>query len=116
MTTSPGKYDFTIYRGCDFQRVFTYKDSSGALVNLTGYTANFIARPSQNYGADALSLSVGSGITLGGAAGTITILISDAQTTALNDDELVYSLKLTSGSITFPLLAGKINVSNEALP
>lgn len=46
---------------------------NGNPVNLTGYTATFAVRVN---GKNAVTFSTGSGITLGGAAGTITIAIS----------------------------------------
>lgn len=111
--SDPGVYNFTIYKGTTFTRVFTYRDAAGALVNLTGYTASFIAKPSANYGTNTISLTSGSGITLGGAAGTITVVIDAATTTALNDDALIYSLKLTTGGVVTALLKGAITVSGE---
>jgi hypothetical protein len=114
MPGNPGTYNFKIYRGQTFTRVVTYRDSAGALVNLTGYSVTFVARPSVNYGSDTISLSSGSGITLGGAAGTITITLSATATAALPVDDLVYSLKLTAAGNVDIILTGTITV--EAVP
>jgi hypothetical protein len=61
-----------------------------------------------------LSLTDGSGLTLGGAAGTIAILITDAQTEALTDISMVYDLELISGSgIVTRLIEGSASLSTE---
>lgn len=115
MSANPGTYNFTIYKGTTFSRVFTYKDSTGALIDLTGYTATFTAKPSTTYGTNAIALTGSPGIVLGGTAGTITLTIDATTTGALTDDLYVYSLRLTSASgIVSGLIKGTITVSNEA--
>lgn len=36
----PGKYDITIYQGATFDLPLQYKDSTGAPVNMSGYTVS----------------------------------------------------------------------------
>jgi hypothetical protein len=36
----PGKYDITIHQGATFELPLQYKDSTGAPVNMSGYTAS----------------------------------------------------------------------------
>ena len=62
---------FTLYQG-------------GSLVNLTGYTATLEILTSQNGGTPLATLTSGSGLTLGGALGTIVATLSAAATAALN--------------------------------
>jgi hypothetical protein len=65
----------------------------GALINLTGYTAKIQLRRALESSVE-LELTHASGITLGGVAGTITIVFTSTQTSALLGD-YVWDLKLT---------------------
>jgi hypothetical protein len=113
----PGDYSPRVFQGETFVRVLTWKDGTGALVNLTGYTAVLQIR---NMSTRALvrQLTQASGLTLGGVAGTITWTLTATQTTALPltsryqpPQRLTYSLKLTSGtSVVTALLAGEVIV------
>jgi hypothetical protein len=92
-------------------------DTSGAVVNLTGYTAklevkdvgaSLYAQPSTS---KLLTLTENSGITLGGSAGTITVLQSAAQTTAYTWATGEYRLTLTApGGDTNVYLYGDVTV------
>lgn len=99
MSVIPGKPDrpFIIVQYADFGRVFTYKDASGTAIDLTDYTARFVLRQEVDTAAPAVELTTGSGVTLGGAAGTITIAITDVVTGTLTDSEYVWGLELTDG-------------------
>lgn len=93
-----GKFDLNIDMGATFTRVLTWTAGSPpAAVNLTGYTAH--AQLRDGTGDLILDLTVGSGLALGGSAGTITLTITAAQTTALTDP-LTWDLKLTAGDGT----------------
>ncbi len=114
MTIKPGNYDITIYQGASFSQVFTWKDENGAAINLTGYTARLKVRPAIDSSTVLISLADGSGITLGGAAGTITVSISATDTAALTAMLGVYDLELISGSgAVTRLLQGNLIISNE---
>lgn len=106
-----GTYNFTIEQGADFTRTFTWKDSAGALINLTGYTARMKIKT----GATTIvSLTEVSGITLGGAAGTIVVAINAAATAAYTFSKAVYDLELVSGGgVVTRLLEGKVLLSRE---
>lgn len=69
--------------GQSYSDPFTFRDSFGALTNLTGCTATMVfGDPS--WGTTLLSLSSAGGtLAMGGAAGTITPTITGAQTAAL---------------------------------
>lgn len=82
---------------------YTVKKGDGSLENLTGWTALMKIRTSpygsgSNPGTVLLTLTDGSGITLGGAAGTVIIGITHAQTLALLFGTFWYDLMLTDGS------------------
>lgn len=115
MTTSPGTYNFTIYKGCTFSRVFAFKNPDGSVMTLTGYGAEFTAKPSVTHADNSLHKTDADGITIDGAAGTVTLTFSATETEAIDDDQLMYSLKLTSGAIVTCYLVGVISISDEAL-
>ena len=129
-----GEYNFTIEQGADFTRTFTWTDAAGALVNLTTYTArmkiktaaggDLIASLASNAnttvpyidvnGAAQTYTSAASGITLGGAAGTIIVTILAAGTTLMNFKRGVYDLELVSASsVVTRLLEGNVLLSKE---
>jgi len=108
-----GSYDFTIEQGATFNLLMTWKIDNIA-VNLSGYTARLQARIDVDEVDTILSLTTGSGITLGGAAGTITLDQSASQTAVLPKGEYVYDLELQSSSgVVTRLLQGELNISAE---
>lgn len=108
-----GTYDITIEQGSTFTRTVTWRDENDALVNLTGYSARLQMRESVDATSTFLSLTSGSGITLGGTAGTIVILISATDTAALTQGG-VYDLELVSGAgLVTRLLQGSVDLRKE---
>ncbi len=95
--------DFALSRNGSPAAVWTWLDATGSIVNLTGYTASLMVRADRNDAAPLLTLSAGSGITLGGVLGTIDVAFTQAQVnalvTALLPKRLLafYDLLLTSG-------------------
>lgn len=115
MTIQPGNRDLQVVQGATLIEVLTWKDSTGALVNLTGYTAKMMARATFDSPTPFLTLSTTDAtIVLGGAAGTITLKASAAVTAALASLPGVYDLFLTdsSGNATC-LLQGKFIVGRD---
>lgn len=96
---TPGLVNFVCPQGTTFRRTVTYKIDE-IPVDLSGYSARLQVRAA-HYSSDYIvSLSSGSigGITLGGSAGTIDILI-DADTTAnFPNGNHVYDLEIISPS------------------
>ena len=108
-----GSYNFTIEQGATFNLLMTWRIDNVA-VNLTGYTARLQARIDVDETDTILSLTTGAGITLGGAAGTITLDQTATQTALLPTGEYVYDLELqSSGGIVTRLLQGELNISAE---
>lgn len=109
---TPGKLNLTCPQGSTFDKTLTYKIDDSA-VNLTGYDARLQVREF-HYSDDAvISLSAGSGITLGGSAGTIQVLLDASTTEDLNPGNYVYDLELVvSGTVT-RLVEGKFVVTPE---
>lgn len=94
-------YDFTAGQGETFDRTVTWEISDVA-VNVTGYTARLQVRKSHRSTSAVVSLTSSSGLTLGGSAGTIQIVISATATAALDAGRYVYDLELVSagGAVT----------------
>lgn len=111
-----GTYNFTIEQGSDFVRTLTWKDDADVLINLTGYTARMKIKTAVG-GTQIISLTQAAGITLGGAAGTIVITITAAQTTAFTVADFltaVYDLELVSGAgFVTRLIQGRATLSPE---
>lgn len=97
MATKPGNYDLSIYKGQTLDITFTWKDSAGVAVNLTGYTAKMQIRdvPGGTQHDEFLSTGGTPEITLGAAAGTIRLQVSATDTGAYSFERAVYDLELT---------------------
>lgn len=101
----PDHYNFVVRKGATWRSVFTLyqSDTSGPVVNLTGWTAKLEVKDeasgaySTPSSSPLLTLTQSSGITLGGTAGTITILQTAAQTGAYSWASGDYRLTLTAG-------------------
>lgn len=93
--------------GDTFQYTVLYKDSTGAAVNLTGYTVTF----SVTSGGTTTDYTSGSGLTITAGSGQIDILIPDSDT----EDWLsntTYRLVIESGGgIVTTLARGRIDTS-----
>ena len=115
MARTPGTYNFRIYIGKLIDEVFTWKDSNGSPINLTGYSARFRLVGDAN-SAELLNLTSagdgqGNGITIGGAAGTIQLTIKSAKTQTLAQQAARYELELTQPSNeTIPFLIGEVDI------
>ena len=119
MNCGTGTYNLCINQGATFTRVFvwiagqcgcgTVGTSSGP-VDLTGYTAALQIRAYPL--ATAILYDASANLTLGGIAGTITLVIPAANTETFTWWQGVYDLLLTdsSGNAT-RLLAGAVTVS-----
>lgn len=108
-----GYYDLEIEQGATYSLLMTWAISN-VPVNLTGYIARLQARIDVDETSTILSLTTGAGITLGGAAGTITLDRSAAQTAILPKGQFVYDLELeSSGGVVTRLLQGELEISAE---
>lgn len=112
MTVGPGLYNLTIYRRATFNIMLRYTDADGLPYNLTGYTALFIIKDTQQQD-ELLRLTEIDGIALGGTFGTVEITIPVADTTAIEPEEALYSLTIAKNGAVIPLLIGRVAMSNE---
>jgi hypothetical protein len=97
---APGKLDLNLYQGATFNYQLTWS-AAGSAVNLTNYSARMQVRPSYGSSDVVFNLSAGSGIALGGTAGTISLEISADDSEGLgysSPQQLVYDLELESSS------------------
>jgi|TARA_R110000744_G_scaffold32469_9_gene76005 hypothetical protein len=99
--------------GATFSRVITYTDSSGVLVDLTGYTAELQVREKVT-SATAILTKVP---TLGGALGTISWTFTPTETATLTASKYAYALELTktADSTVTRLVEGALTVSPEVV-
>jgi len=111
-----GKLNLVIEQGTTFNPVLTYSDSAGTAIDLTGYTARMQIRLKRTSATFLHELTTeNGGITLGGAAGTIALLISATDTAAFTFTTAIYDLELiTAGGIVTRLLQGSVTLSTEA--
>lgn len=94
-----GFHHFIIEQGATFQQTLTLKDSSDAVINLTGYTAEMDLRKNQDDSNEVITLTTeNSRITMGGAAGTIILTISATDSAALSVGDGVYDLEITDSN------------------
>lgn len=108
-------HDILIEQGATFQLNLVWKDSLGAPINLTGYTARMQVRQKIADAAPLLSFTTENGaITLGGTAGTIAIVGLATLTDALTVKSGVYDLELVSGGgIVTRLIEGAVTISPQ---
>lgn len=104
----PGTLNLTMYQGASWDYTLTWT-TNGTPVNLTNYTARMQARVSHPDTHTVLSLTSGSGITLGGTAGTILLEASPVITAGVASGQYVYDLELVSpGSAVTRLVEGTL--------
>ncbi len=116
-------HTITAEQGATYAQIFTCEDSAGVAVDLTGWTARMHVRDSYASEAKLLELTTeNGGITLGGAAGTVSVLATAAQMAAIAvadtpgappSRSCVYDLELINGSVVERLLNGKFLITRE---
>ena len=109
---NPGTYNITCPQGATFDRTFTIS-IGGTAMDLTGYTAAMQVRTSAEADSTLLSLTKGSGITLGGTTGTIGVVVASTASAAIAAGSYSYDLELNSGGTITRLLEGAFNVTGN---
>jgi len=82
-------------------------------IDLTGYSARMKVKDSYG-GAELLSLTNGTGITLGTVDGLVTVSRSATETAAFSWTRGVYDLELVNGTDVTRLVEGSVTVKPEA--
>ena len=109
---NPAKYDIVAYQGATYNLTLTWTVGA-APVDLTNYTAAMQVRKDTSSSSTILDLSSDSEITLGGAAGTISINVSAATMSAAPSGHYLYDLELDSGSEVTRLVYGAFRIDAE---
>ena len=90
MTTRPASINFVLYPGATFSEHIVLKDGAGQPMDLTGFDALMHVRRELEDALPVITLSTADGsITLGGAAGTVDLLLTPDQTAALTSPGVV---------------------------
>ena len=110
--SAAGTWNFVADQGATLSKVLTYKDANGTPVDLTNYTARMQLRERTNSTSVALELTTANGrITLGGAAGTVTLSVPATSMTITGT--YVYDLELVSGATVTRLVMGEVFIRPE---
>jgi hypothetical protein len=105
------KYNLVCEQATTFNFVFSINNNN-VLLDLTGYTGVMTVRPFVGANTTTVVASTANGrMTLGGIAGTVTVLIDATTTGAIGSGRYVYDLVLTSGATVTRYLEGKFIVT-----
>lgn len=107
-----GRYNITAYQGATYDLSLTWS-TNGTATDLTNYSAAMQVRVTPAATATIVSLASGTGITLGGTAGTIAINVDAETMAAVDPGQYVYDLELDSGGAVYRLLQGTFQVEAE---
>ena len=107
-TTTP----LIIYQGSTFSKLLMIS-VAGAPYNITGNTFRMQIRESRTKPI-IIELTTENGrISVNGAAGEVTLLISATDTAALSFSTALYDLEMISGSVVSRLIEGGVTLSRE---
>jgi hypothetical protein len=110
---TPGLVNFVCPQGSTFRRTLTYT-LDNIPIDLSGYSSRLQVRQAYYSDDPIVSLVSGSGITIGGSAGTIDLFISASTTSNFPTGTHVYDLEIVSPSnIVDRLIEGTFNVTPE---
>jgi len=105
------KYNLVCEQATTFNFLFTINNNNTPL-NLTGYTGVMTVRPFVGASTTTVVASTAnSRMTLGGVAGSVTVLIDATTTGAIGSGRYVYDLVLTSGATVTRYLVCKFIVT-----
>lgn len=103
-----------IDKGATFKKALEWQDSAGAVIDLTGFVSAMHIR--KGYGTTLIHelTTENSGIALGGALGTIDLLITDTDTKTFTPGRYIYDLEIKSagGEIT-RILEGAVEIKDN---
>ena len=108
------RHNILIEQGATFLLNLIWKDSEGDPIDLSGYTARMQVRRKVTSPDTLLSLTTeNGGITLGGAAGTISVVAQAHQTDDISEKIGVYDLELVTNGTVYRLIEGCVTISPE---
>ena len=107
-------YTVALFQGATYNKGLIYKDSTGTVIDITGYSARMPFRYKSKTGVCALNLLEGSGLTITPLSGRVDIEITSAQTALLTRD-MFYTLELftPNDDNVIRLLAGPATLDLE---
>lgn len=119
-----GTWNIVAEQGATWQpNPLILKDGAGALIDLTGYTAELLVKERYDSADSLLQLNTSNGgIALGGAAGTLTLLATAVQMAAVDvatitgippSRRCVHTLTLTLGAVVIRLLQGTFTITRK---
>lgn len=91
-------------------KTFTFLDGSGAAINISGFQFAFYLKDYEGATQNKLALTVGSGLTVGGAGSNVLSVALTVANTALNEGE--YYCELFKGSTSKTYISGKAFAHN----
>ena len=108
MTVNPATYNVTVQRRADYSVLLQFKDSTGTVIDLTGYTV-----AAQVWDKGRTTKSADFGVTYTNRTnGQVTISLTDDQTATFTASELYYDVLVTdTAGIKSYYLEGVIFVS-----
>ena len=91
MTVNPATYNVTVQRRADYSVLLQFKDSTGTVIDLTGYTI-----AAQVWDKARTTKCADFGVTYTDRVnGQVTISLTDEQTAAFTASELYYDVLVT---------------------
>jgi hypothetical protein len=109
-----GIYNIQADQGSTLLRTLTWKNANGTPINLTNYTARMQVRKNLSDAVAVLSLSTqNGGIVLGGALGTIDLIVSDTQMALIEQGSYLYDLEMLTNNTVTRIVQGSFIVSGE---
>ena len=106
-TAGPVHFEIPTYSEFGVTMTWYLTSAKTTTKDLSTYTAAMDIRRKQSDSAALIALTSGSGITLGGSAGTIVITLTDTQTAAVTPGPGVWDLELIdSGGSSLRLVEG----------
>lgn len=108
----PGVHNIEIKQGATWRLPLSWKNETGALVVLTGYSARLVVGYADDSATVVLECSTANGrIVLGGTTYNVVVSANRDLTLALKPGNYVYDLELSSATAEdYPLLTGRFVV------
>lgn len=102
--------DLVIRAGKTLPLLMAYKDPDGVLIDLTGWTAKWVAAQGDT---ELFDISSGSGITLGGTPYNIVATISAATTATWTPGKYLHEMEVANPEGVSGFVQGKFTVLPE---
>lgn len=119
MPCCPATYNFPIYCGTLFTKIFTFTNPDGTVQDLTGLGFVLAAKVNDTDAAVALEMSTANGrATNGGTNGKISLTLLPSLSVNINNDQMSYVAYFINGAgqPLPPEFGGTINFSKATLP